>query len=883
MAEVVDIVTRLSYQTETGELKKALATIQEQSKTIGILEKQIAKLEQMQERAASSEVSSQKRISDSLQKVKAERDKALQSLKDQIQANKDVQRELEKERQLIGRLERQVNTLQSALDKAMDKRKIEEYNKQLERTNATLRETEKTGIGSRLMQSVLQGFGIGTGIALLQTGVTALKEFVSTASRLAAEMEGVETAFNRISQPNLLEGLREATRGTVSDLELMKQAVQFSNFGLPIDKLAQALSFARVRARETGVSVDYLVQSIVTGIGRQSPLILDNLGINAKRVSEEFKRTGDFAQAAFKIISEESAKAGKDIETFAEKQARINAQIENTQAAFGRVINSFKGYLISVGQSMLEGSTRIRDEYVKNVREQSQAARDQQQLQANANILFLQGFQDYLNRYRDADFKTREDIKNNARNYYEQQLQWANEFYKDDLRQLEFYLQSLQIAYQRFNAGSAKAPINIKMLTPGLVRGLTQEQLLSIQESINLSRSSLSANDTIEINRLNALSRAVKAQLDIIAGTTAQNNFKNAEGAAKKYQQALEGLRKEVQKLARAMRNPEMSELESAADDISVSKTSPYIEKLKESFDKQLAESSGGGFADNPARLNAQLELQRDIRGKQEKDDKEADDKRKKAIKSIVQSYQTAAELIIQSIQYIHQAQINLLDEEIQIRRDRVSQAVELAERGNAEILKSEQERLNEAQKKREEIARKQLQLNALLQASSAALSATQAIQTVTNAGASGDPYSTPARIAAAVAALAAGFAFVTSLMNAFKTDAFAEGVVDYKGNGTTKSDSNMVRISKGESVITAEATQKYKPILEAMNKGIPLPYTMVMPSQKGNDISALKKEFSLLREAFEMSGIKVQTNVSNGQIYTIVERQRQIEQRRWS
>src|SRR5690606_1833528 len=101
-------------------------------------------------------------------------------------------------------------------------------------------------------------------------------------------------------------------------------AVQFSNFGLPVEKLADGLAFARIRAAETGQSVDYLVNSITVGIGRQSPLILDNLGINARRVREEFAKTGNFAEAAFKIIAEEGAKATGVMGTFAEQIARVN-------------------------------------------------------------------------------------------------------------------------------------------------------------------------------------------------------------------------------------------------------------------------------------------------------------------------------------------------------------------------------------------------------------------------------------------------------------------------------------------------------------------------------------------------------------------------------
>lgn len=48
----------------------------------------------------------------------------------------------------------------------------------------------------------------------------------------------------------------------------------------------------------------------------------------------------------------------------------------------------------------------------------------------------------------------------------------------------------------------------------------------------------------------------------------------------------------------------------------------------------------------------------------------------------------------------------------------------------------------------------------------------------------------------------------------------FKEGVIDYQGEGTTTSDSNIVKISKGESIIKASATAKSKELLESINSG---------------------------------------------------------------
>lgn len=187
------------------------------------------------------------------------------------------------------------------------------------------------------------------------TGVFAISRisaFISKSAKLSAEMEGVGAAFRNLNKAGLLKELQESTKGTVSNLELMKAAVKASNFQIPLDQLGTLLEFANKRAQDTGQSVDYLVDSIVMGIGRKSPLILDNLGISAVRLRKEFKGVGveaatvaDVAAAVGKIAQEEMAKAGDIIETSALKTQQLNAALENTEEIIGQRINPVLNHL----------------------------------------------------------------------------------------------------------------------------------------------------------------------------------------------------------------------------------------------------------------------------------------------------------------------------------------------------------------------------------------------------------------------------------------------------------------------------------------------------------------------------------------------------------
>ena len=119
---------------------------------------------------------------------------------------------------------------------------------------------------------------------------------------MAESADGVIHAFRNLNQPGLLDNLRKATKGTVSDIELMKAAVKAKDFRIPLEDLGKYLTFAQLKAQQTGQSLDYMVDSIVTGLGRQSPQILDNLGLSAAEISEKTKETGDFMKAVASIV-----------------------------------------------------------------------------------------------------------------------------------------------------------------------------------------------------------------------------------------------------------------------------------------------------------------------------------------------------------------------------------------------------------------------------------------------------------------------------------------------------------------------------------------------------------------------------------------------------
>ena len=201
--------------------------------------------------------------------------------------------------------------------------------------------------------------------AVLGTVASGFSEAVSKGMEMSREAEGVKAAFDRLNQPGLLDNLREATHGTVNDLELMKQAVKFDNFNLSLEQMGTFLAFAQQQAKDTGQDVNFLVDSIVTGLGRKSLPILDNLGLSAEEIRNRMKETGDMTTAVAEIIQERMEAAGGYVETAADRAAQGQARLDNAMKELGDTMNSLTGAGASLWTELKIGAIDLANTAIK--------------------------------------------------------------------------------------------------------------------------------------------------------------------------------------------------------------------------------------------------------------------------------------------------------------------------------------------------------------------------------------------------------------------------------------------------------------------------------------------------------------------------------------
>ena len=191
------------------------------------------------------------------------------------------------------------------------------------------------GVGSSLGKGIQQGLGslLGGGMgAILGGGIVAgIGMLGKAALEQAGQMAELGRASDRIAvafvdqwgsqAPAAMDKLRSASMGAINDMDLQLAAnrARMLKVTNDADELAALLQVAQARGRALGISSSQAFDNIVTGIGRVSPLILDNLGI----------LTG--GEAAFSAYAASIGKAGQELTDIEKRQALVNLVVGEAQ------------------------------------------------------------------------------------------------------------------------------------------------------------------------------------------------------------------------------------------------------------------------------------------------------------------------------------------------------------------------------------------------------------------------------------------------------------------------------------------------------------------------------------------------------------------------
>jgi tape measure domain-containing protein len=181
---------------------------------------------------------------------------------------------------------------------------------------------------------------------------------------------------------------------------------------------------------------------------------------------------------------------------------------------------------------------------------------------------------------------------------------------------------------------------------------------------------------------------------------------------------------------------------------------------------------------------------------------KQADERKQVVLDGIEKVTKATIDLVNTSLN----AAISETDGQINAQQKRVDAASKIAEKGNAELLQIEEDKLTKLNEKKANFVRTQQALAAIELVANSAVA-------ISKAAAEGGA-AAPFTIAATLIALAAGL--VSARAQARAAASFATG--GYTGDGGKYQPAGIVH--RGEFVVTKEKTQRFRPLLEAIHSG---------------------------------------------------------------
>jgi hypothetical protein len=209
--------------------------------------------------------------------------------------------------------------------------------------------------------------GIGAmGKAFAAAGIVAFGAQVAGATielaKMGAQSLALKSSFDQVqggaaNATAILESLRSASRGMISDYDLMLSANKAALLGVAdtAEEMSGLLQIASVRGRAMGISATQAFNDIATGLGRMSPLILDNLGITVDLEATTAKYAATLGKSADALTDAERKQAlvNAVMESSASLMEDANASAQNLAGqGFAQLDSAWANFRTSLGESI---------------------------------------------------------------------------------------------------------------------------------------------------------------------------------------------------------------------------------------------------------------------------------------------------------------------------------------------------------------------------------------------------------------------------------------------------------------------------------------------------------------------------------------------------
>ncbi len=204
------------------------------------------------------------------------------------------------------------------------------------------------GVASNAISSL-----IGDVMKFADIGITKLPAVQASYSRLTAGM--------KIDSAEMLATMNTATKGLVSNYDLMLSANKAMLLGLPVtsESMGDLAKTAGILGKAMGQDATSSLNDLITALGRSSPMILDNLGLSVKvgeaneAYAAKLGKTADalteaekkmaFYEAAMEAARKKTAEIGEQTRTLTEMVSAAWARIGDVISEQAAHINNAFG------------------------------------------------------------------------------------------------------------------------------------------------------------------------------------------------------------------------------------------------------------------------------------------------------------------------------------------------------------------------------------------------------------------------------------------------------------------------------------------------------------------------------------------------------------
>ena len=180
-------------------------------------------------------------------------------------------------------------------------------------------------------------------------------------SKEAAKLASMETAFNTLTggignASIAIERLQEATDGTMSKFDLFQQANNAMILGVSknSEEMAEMFDMAQRLGEALGKDTKESVESLITGIGRQSRLMLDNIGIIVKADEAYEKFASNIGTTVDKLTDQQKKQAflNATLDSAREKVDGLNEEIPNATKSFNALQAASSDLASTIGEKL---------------------------------------------------------------------------------------------------------------------------------------------------------------------------------------------------------------------------------------------------------------------------------------------------------------------------------------------------------------------------------------------------------------------------------------------------------------------------------------------------------------------------------------------------